>query len=170
MFGAEGMGGWFSGSSGSSNKGPDVHTNANANAHGGGGVEQPYGKSTGTGPVPDKTGESSKVKQEEREVEVEVENVLHRFNAIKETLSMINNFSVRELKEKIEFYSRGKSKSDVALFLEKEEMRKNLIEIIFDCVGHSEMADLNSYIYELKGLSVEPFDRQNLIKAILKTK
>ena len=74
------------------------------------------------------------------------------------------------LKEKIEFYSRGKSKSDVALFLEKEEMRKNLIEIIFDCVGHSEMTELNSYIYELKGLSVEPFDRQNLIKAILKTK
>lgn len=165
MFGAEGMGGWFSGSSGSGNKGPDAH----ANAHGG--VEQPYGKSTGTGPGTGQmnTEESSKVKKEEREVEAEVENVLHRFNAIKETLSMINNFSVRELKEKIEFYSRGKSKSpDVALFLEKEEMRKNLIEIIFDCVGHSEMGELNSYIYEVKGLSVEPFDRQNLIKVILK--
>ena len=165
MFGAEGMGGWFSGSSGSGNKGPDAHANAY------GGVEQPYGKSTGTGPGTGQmnTEESSKVKKEEREVEAEVENVLHRFNAIKETLSMINNFSVRELKEKIEFYSRGKSKSpDVALFLEKEEMRKNLIEIIFDCVGHSEMGELNSYIYEVKGLSVEPFDRQNLIKVILK--
>lgn len=155
MFGAEGMGGWFSGSSG--NKGPVTHA--------GGGGEQPYGKSTG----PFKAEESSKAK---KEAEGEVENVLHRFNAIKETLSMINDFSVRELKEKIEFYSLGKSKSDVALFLEKEEMRRNLIEIIFDCVGHSEIetTELNSYIYELKGLPVEPFDKQNLVKVILKTK
>ena len=154
MFGADG---WFSGSSGTTG----ADTTAAANGSGGEGV--PQGKSTG--PFPEKTGESSKVRQES-----EVENVLHRFNAIKVTLSSINSMSVKELKEKIEFYSHGKTKPDAMLFLEKEEMRKNLIEIIFDSVGHDEMEQLNSYIYESKGENVAPFDRNDLIRAILSTK
>ena len=155
MFGADG---WFSGSSGTTS----ANTTAAA-ATGSGSEGVPQGKSTG--PFPEKTEESSKVRQES-----EVENVLHRFNAIKVTLSSINSMSVKELKEKIEFYSHGKTKPDAILFLEKEEMRKNLIEIIFDSVGHDEMVELNSYIYESKGETVATFDRKDLIRAILSTK
>jgi hypothetical protein len=155
MFGADG---WFSGSSGTKS----ADTSA-ASAGSGGGEGIPQGKSTG--PFPEKTEASSKVRQE-----TEVENVLHRFNGIKVTLSSINGMSVKELKEKIEFYSHGKTKPDAILFLEKEEMRKNLIDIIFDSVGQDEMQQLNSYIYESKGETVAPFDRKDLIRAILSTK
>lgn len=154
MFGADG---WFSGSSAAAS------TSASGGSASGGGGEVPQGKSTG--PNAEKTEESSQVRHE-----TEVENVLHRFNAIKETLSSINSMSVKELKEKIEFYSHGKTKPDAILFLEKEEMRKNLIEIIFDSVGHDEMQQLNSYIYESKGETVAAFDRRDLITAILSTK
>lgn len=160
MFGEDG---WFSGSLGTKSANTTASAGASGSGGGGGSEGIPQGKCTG--PSPEKTEESSKAMQE-----TEVENVLHRFNAIKVTLSSINNMSVKELKEKIEFYSHGKSKPDAILFLEKEEMRKNLIEIIFDSVGHDEMEQLNSYIYESKGESVATFDRKDLIRAILSTK
>lgn len=111
--------------------------------------------------------EIARVKTQEVEMERAAENVRHWFSAIEDTLIKVPTYSVKELKEKIELYSNFRVKQEPSFFLEKEEMRKTLIETIFNCLGPEEMVKLNSDIHSMKGLKTDHFDRNILINLIL---
>jgi hypothetical protein len=102
------------------------------------------------------------------EKEHEAENVRHWFSAIEDTLLKVPSYSVKELKEKIELYSNFRVKQEPSFFLEKEEMRKTLIETIFSCLGPEEMVKLNADIHTVKGERSDHFDRDILIELILR--
>ena len=105
--------------------------------------------------------------KKEKDVQRDKENVKHWFNTIKETLLQVPNYSVKELKEKIELYSSVKRIQDPGYFLEKQEMRKTLIDIIFDILGAEEIIQLNLEIYKFFGEEVVPYDRSTLMARIL---
>ena len=112
--------------------------------------------------------EKARAKNRETGLEHEAENVRHWFNAIEDTLLKVPTYSVKELKEKIELYSNTRVKQEPSFFLEKEEMRKTLVETIFNCLGPEELAKLNADIHAAKGESSDHFDRNILIDLILR--
>ena len=120
-----------------------------------------------TGPEDEEEKRKRTELRKEKDLESEKENVKHWFDTIKETLLQVPKYSVKELKEKIELYSSVKRIQDPGYFLEKQEMRKTLIDIIFDILGPEEMTQLNIEIYEYFGEEILAYNRSTLMSRIL---
>lgn len=105
--------------------------------------------------------------KKERDEKEKADREANHFSDVMRILRDVTFYSVKELKQKIILYSE-ENKIDQNFFLEKEEMRKTLINMMLSSLEPEDLIALNKEFHENNGETVKNFDREKLVEMILR--